>query len=419
MKKIECACNFLMDKDAQGYIDLSDLDLTSCHFKGDVISKVSFLSSNLQHVTFECKEIGDCNFTTAIVDNVIFRCRRLHNVIFIKASGECVDFSKNILDTVDFSQSQLGHSNFRECQIRNSNFDNCYLYASHFTRAEFLSAKEISFIKSNLTAVMFDYVRMSTGNFKDCITEQLELTIDYSDIFWNEDLDGYINNIIKMIDTLPDNAMILKSVLAVKLVMQLKILNIVNKNFIENMKKIFSHCPYIKDPIIRSYIYSDEDNKFDDFMRQHRFSEVNFDTQQMIDFINRFNTNKWLIDKNNNFFIQLIDQALRSTDDMIKANVWHLYKEWIRSDDVSPIFIETEDNLRTFNTNELIRNDNIFILFSSVDDGPVMVVSSQRLHDMLNPTKDTNWNSTYIYKSRHEMLPVNLTQETLFSSKSR
>lgn len=338
MKKIECACNFLMDKDAQGYIDLSDLDLTSCHFKGDVISKVSFLSSNLQHVTFECKEIGDCNFTTAIVDNVIFRCRRLHNVIFIKASGECVDFSKNILDTVDFSQSQLGHSNFRECQIRNSNFDNCYLYASHFTRAEFLSAKEISFIKSNLTAVMFDYVRMSTGNFKDCITEQLELTIDYSDIFWNEDLDGYINNIIKMIDTLPDNAMILKSVLAVKLVMQLKILNIVNKNFIENMKKIFSHCPYIKDPIIRSYIHSDEDNKFDDFMRQHRFSEVNFDTQQMIDFINRFNTNKWLIDKNNNFFIQLIDQALRSTDDMIKANVWHLYKEWIRSDDVSPIF---------------------------------------------------------------------------------
>lgn len=230
-------------------------------------------------------------------------------MIFIKASGECVDFSKNILDTVDFSQSQLGHSNFRECQIRNSNFDNCYLYASHFTRAEFLSAKEISFIKSNLTAVMFDYVRMSTGNFKDCITEQLELTIDYSDIFWNEDLDGYINNIIKMIDTLPDNAMILKSVLAVKLVMQLKILNIVNKNFIENMKKIFSHCPYIKDPIIRSYIHSDEDNKFDDFMRQHRFSEVNFDTQQMIDFINRFNTNKWLIDKNNNFFIQLIDQA--------------------------------------------------------------------------------------------------------------
>ena len=146
-------------------------------------------------------------------------------------------------------------------------------------------------------------------------------------------------------------------------------------------------------------------------MRQHRFSKVNFDTQQMIDFINRFNMNKWLIDKNNNFFIQLIDQALRSTDDMIKANARHLYKEWIRSDDVSPIFIETEDNLRTFNTNELTRNDNIFILFSSVDDGPVMVVSSQRLHDMLNPTKDTNWNSTYIYKSRHEMLPVNLTRK--------
>lgn len=57
-EEIECACDFLMDKDAQGYTDLSDLDLTSCHFKGDVISKVSFLSSNLQHVTFECKEIG-------------------------------------------------------------------------------------------------------------------------------------------------------------------------------------------------------------------------------------------------------------------------------------------------------------------------------------------------------------------------
>ena len=418
MKKIECACNFLMDKDAQGYIDLSDLDLTSCHFKGDVISKVSFLSSNLQHVTFECKEIGDCNFTTAIVDNVIFRCRRLHNVIFIKASGECVDFSKNILDTVDFSQSQLTQSNFREYQIRNSNFDNCYLYASHFTRAEFLSAKEISFIKSNMTAVMFDHVRISTGNFKDCITEQLELTIDYSDIFGNEDLDGYINNIIKMIDTLPDNAMILKSVLAVKLVMQLKILNIVNKNFIENMKNTFSHYPYVSNPIIRSYLYHDEDDKFDIFMRQHRFSKVKFDVTQMNTFINRFRVNKWLIAQNNNFFIQLIDQALRSSDEIIRENAWYLYKEWIRSDNISPVFKEVDDYLRTFNAKQLTQNDNIFILFSSVDDGPVMVVSSQRLHDMLNPTKDTNWNSTYIYKSRHEMLPVNLTQETLFSSKS-
>ena len=85
---------------------------------------------------------------------------------------------------------------------------------------------------------MFDHVRISTGNFKDSITQQMELTIDYSsDIFGNEDLDDYINNIIKMIDTLPDKPTILKSVLAVKLVMQLKILNIVNKNFIENMKK--------------------------------------------------------------------------------------------------------------------------------------------------------------------------------------
>lgn len=41
-------------------------------------------------------------------------------------------------------------------------------------------------------------------------------------------------------------------------------------------------------------------------------------------------------------------------DDMIKANVWYLYKEWICSDDVLSIFIETEDNLRTFNMNELI-----------------------------------------------------------------
>ncbi len=108
-------------------------------------------------------------------------------------------------------------------------------------------------------------------------------------------------------------------------------------------------------------------------MRQHRFSKVDFDTQQMIHFINRFNMNKGLIDKNNNFFIQLIDQALRSTDDMIKANAWYLY-EVDRSDDVSPLFIEIEDNLRTFNTNELTRKDNIFIL--SPDDGRVMVVSS-------------------------------------------
>ncbi|KAB3573860.1 SopA family protein, partial [Phocaeicola vulgatus] len=208
-EEIECACDFLMDKDAQGYIDLSDLDLTSCHFKGDVISEVSFLSSNLQHATFECKDIENCNFTKATVNNVIFKCRRLHNVIFIKATGEYVDFSQSILDTVDFSRSQLTHSNFRECQIRNSKFNNCYLYASHFTRAEFLSDKEISFIKSNMTAVMFDHVRISTGNFKDSVTQLMVLSIDYSDIFGNEYLDGYINNIIKMIDTLPDDPAIL------------------------------------------------------------------------------------------------------------------------------------------------------------------------------------------------------------------
>lgn len=62
-------------------------------------------------------------------------------------------------------------------------------------------------------------------------------------------------------------------------------------------------------------------------------------------------------------------------DDMIKVNVWYFYKEWICSDDVLFIFIEIEDNLRIFNMNELIWNDNIFILFFLVDDGLVMVVS--------------------------------------------
>lgn len=60
---------------------------------------------------------------------------------------------------------------------------------------------------------------------------------------------------------------------------------------------------------------------------------------------------------------------------MIKVNVWYFYKEWICSDDVLFIFIEIEDNLRIFNMNELIWNDNIFILFFLVDDGLVMVVS--------------------------------------------
>ena len=40
-EKIECACDFMMDKDAQGYIDLSDLDLTSCHLKVTLF-RVSF-----------------------------------------------------------------------------------------------------------------------------------------------------------------------------------------------------------------------------------------------------------------------------------------------------------------------------------------------------------------------------------------
>ncbi|XNM61689.1 hypothetical protein ACLK1T_10060 [Escherichia coli] len=56
-----------------------------------------------------------------------------------------------------------------------------------------------------------------------------------------------------MIDTLPDNAMILKSVLAVKLVMQLKILNIVNKNVIETPEESISHCPDIKIPYTQLY----------------------------------------------------------------------------------------------------------------------------------------------------------------------
>ena len=151
-------------------------------------------------------------------------------------------------------------------------------------------------------------------------------------------------------------------------------------------------------------------------MRQHRFSEeFRYPTDDV--FINRFNTNKWLIDKNNNFLSNL-SISLRSTDDMIKANVWHLYKEWIRSDDVSPIFIETEDNLRTFNTNELTRNDNIFILFSSVDDGPVMVVSSQRLHDMLNPTKIPIGIPRISTNPDMRCCLLILLQETLFSSKS-
>ncbi|MEL8441638.1 pentapeptide repeat-containing protein, partial [Escherichia coli] len=108
-----------------------------CHFKGDVISKVSFLSSNLQHVTFECKEIGDCNFTTATVDNVIFKCRRLHNVIFIKVSGQYLAFCQNILGSVllslchfkgdviskvSFLSSNLQHVTFECKEIGDCNF---------------------------------------------------------------------------------------------------------------------------------------------------------------------------------------------------------------------------------------------------------------------------------------------------------
>lgn len=57
---------------------------------------------------------------------------------------------------------------------------------------------------------MFDHVRISTGNFKDSVTQLMVLSIDYSDIFGNEYLDGYINNIIKMIDSLPDDPAILR-----------------------------------------------------------------------------------------------------------------------------------------------------------------------------------------------------------------
>ncbi|HAW0894043.1 TPA: SopA family protein [Escherichia coli] len=425
-EEIECACNFLMEKDEQGFTDLSGLDLTSCHFKGDVISKVYFRSSNLQRVIFECEEIENCNFTKAAVNNVIFKCRRLHNVNFFKASGKCVDFSKTILDEVEFCQSHLTHSNFRECQIGNSNFDACYLYDSHFTRAEFLSDQEISFVKSNLKDVVFDNVRMSTGNFTDCITDRLVLTIDYSELLGNKDVDGYFNNLLQMIDTLPNNAAELKSVLAVNLLMQLKILDVISEKSFKNMKKTFSRNPYVENPIIYNYIHPDQSDKFDIFMHQHQFKKVNFNRTQMIYFINKFNKSRWLIDKNNNFFIQLIDQALRTTDHRIVDNAWHLYKQWVRSDKISPLFKDigrylrtlNTNKLRTFYTNQLTQNDNIFILFSSVEDGPVMLLSSQRLQDMLNPTENTHWNPQYIYKSRHDISTLDLDQVTLFDSKS-
>ncbi|XPE62390.1 hypothetical protein ACNKHT_27245 [Shigella flexneri] len=65
-----------------------------------------------------------------------------------------------------------------------------------------------------------------------------------------------------------------------------------------------SHCPYIKDSIIRSYIHSGEDNKLM-ILCVNIDSASGFHTQQIIHFINRFNMNKGLIDKNNNFFINL------------------------------------------------------------------------------------------------------------------
>ncbi len=84
---------------------------------------------------------------------------------FYQSEGECVDFSKNILDTVDFSQSHLVIVIFANVRLEiQTSIIVTLRFALHQSRVSVCQRNII--YKSNLTAVMFDYVRMSTGNFK-------------------------------------------------------------------------------------------------------------------------------------------------------------------------------------------------------------------------------------------------------------
>ncbi|MEL8597325.1 hypothetical protein J4V37_21270 [Escherichia coli] len=55
--------------------------------------------------------------------------------------------------------------------------------------------------------------------------------------------------------------------------------------------------------------------------------------------------NQLLNDRTNNVFIQLIDLALRGTDNIMNVNLWYLYTVSIHTDYFSPLILYLQSHL--------------------------------------------------------------------------
>lgn len=112
-------------KEANGAIDLSELDFSNINLEGAVFFNVdltssSFADSHLTDVKFEGCDLTSVDFTRA-------------NVV------EC-SFAESVLNGTDFSYATVDYSNFSDADLAGAIFQGANLTNSDFSMAENLSA---------------------------------------------------------------------------------------------------------------------------------------------------------------------------------------------------------------------------------------------------------------------------------------
>ncbi len=141
-------------EDAVMYKDFEHCTFTGCDFSGCDYTGTAFI---------DCTFVS-CNFYEAKINYVAFRGALFNDCDFNGVNFSMVD---PLLFEVEFRDCMLDYAKFYTLKIKGTIFSNCSLIA-------------VDFMKTDLTAVVFDNCNMHKAVFIDAVAEKADFTTSYN-----------------------------------------------------------------------------------------------------------------------------------------------------------------------------------------------------------------------------------------------
>ncbi|EIB9351290.1 type III secretion system effector HECT-type E3 ubiquitin transferase [Salmonella enterica] len=356
------------------------------------------------------------------------------------------DFSNANLSLTDFSDI-----NFEECKFTNSNIFNAILKNTKFSNLDLSDTNrhiEInysnSFSFSNVTlknAIIKPGVNLSgvISNEPDNSPPELESYIRLGDFwldtptFWDEYfLDTYLNHehnegrgMLTTIDSLSDNYIKEKVQAMEKLVRSLEsaryLRNAELRPVVSSLVSILDRPPYTQSALISEWLGSVQASFLAHYCKTYNETPLPvpgeyFQQYTLPALLNSFEKDNAAMTTHSAFFNQVILHSMTGADctDDTRQKAAALYEQYLAHPAVSPHINNGLFGNYDGSPDWTTRAADNFVLLSSRTPDTAMMLSSDTLLTMLNPTPDTSWDHFYLLKGGENIPSSQISPGELF-----